>query len=185
MSQSSRRRWFRISCVVVGAAFILSAAGCAQSGTSSGLTAPSALASGASDSSQQSSAISQLGAPGVNYNATGSWFGVLTFTHPLDHGEGLMDIVQDGSGNLTGTGDGDPGTYTFTRTRATGGTISYQLSITSPDPDGGGPQCGRNISGLAQLNPTTNTIQARRLTGTAETETGCDAVEFSMVLTKQ
>ena len=188
MSQSTLRRWFSASSVVGGAAFILSAAGCTQSGTSAGPTAPSALASGASGSSQQSAAIGPLAAPGVDYNATGSWFAVLTFKDPEDHkvhGEGVMDIVQDVSGNLTGTGEDDPGTYTFTRIRVTGGRTSYQLSITSTDPDGGGPQCARNISGSASLSPTRNTIEARRLTGTAETETGCQTVDFSMVLTKQ
>ena len=46
------------------------------------------------------------------------------------------NVTADASGNLTGTGVGDPGTYTFTRIRATGGTISYQLTIIATDPDG-------------------------------------------------
>jgi hypothetical protein len=62
-------------------------------------------------------------------------------------------------------------------------TIPYRLSIISPpDPGGPQPQCGRNLSGLAQLNTKKNTIEADRVTGTID---DCSTVTLSLTLTKQ
>lgn len=171
--------------VVIVGAFILSV-GCAPSGTGGSavaLTAPSPVSAGASASLSQLSTIGTQAGPGAGYDATGLWDGVLTLLNGDPFGEGVLALTQDGNGNITGTGvpvEEDPGTYTFTRISATGGTIVYRFSITSPDPPG--PECARNLSGLAQLHTRTNTIEVHRVAGTID---DCSNAAFSITLTKQ
>ena len=160
-----------VGVLVVG---VFGVVGCSQmsmSGDTASPTGPSAVLG--AKTTVAAAASGPSAGPGATYNATGLWSA--TITRDGEHfGEGVHAFTQDAEGNIVGVGtehpedpEFDPGTYTFTRLGAgQGARTQYRLTITSPDPPG--PDCGRNLSGVAQLNPATNTIEARRVTGTVD-----------------
>ncbi len=159
---------------------LVGTAGCAQSGAANSvsLTAPSSASNSAA-----ALPIQPQVAPGASYDATGSWFGVLTLVNGTPFGSGTLALVQDADGNIVGTGvpaNEDPHTYTFTRVSARGGTIVYRSSITAPAPGPSG--CATDVSGVAELNIGTNTIEAHRVSGTVD---DCSVVAFAVHLTRQ
>lgn len=100
-----------------------------------------------------------------SYDASGRWFG-LVFLGDQRIGEGVHIFTQEPSGSLTAVGseapddpERDHGVYTFKRIGSPNGTIrTYRFSL-HMDPQEEGV-CGRELSGTAELDTSTNTLVA-------------------------
>lgn len=122
-----------------------------------------------------------------SYDATGPWFGQVFLEGEGRIGEGVHLFSQEPSGSMMAVGseapddpERDHGIYTFKRIGSPNGTIrNYRFSL-HMDAQGDNP-CGRDLSGTAQLDTSTNTITAAS-TGTID---NCATVTINFIWVKQ
>ena len=122
-----------------------------------------------------------------SYDANGRWFAEVFLEGEDRIGTGVHIFTQAPSGSLTAVGseapedpERDHGIYSFKRIGSPNGAIRHYRFSLHMDAQGDNP-CGRDLSGTAQLDTSTNTITAT----SAGTIDNCAAVRISFKWVKQ